>query len=253
MTERPELLKKSTLISFSPLSGGAPSLSSQEVNIFASLLFHQTRMKLADTLQVPRADKQGQHHPQLAQRGGGDAEAPSRPGQTHHPPPSTSPVSGNTGAGRTATPATTTTRRQGGGCPAVLAPSRPRAALTPYHTAAITPLTQPGPRALPQGTRRPSPLPQGFPQRPAGGSAAVGADGPAPAQFRPRRSPRRSPSPLTSPRSCSMAPRTPLARLARGERLPPSAAPPIGGSREKKANQRRACSRRAARGARREL
>lgn len=190
-------------------------------------------MKLADMLQLPRSDGRGQNHPQPPQRGEGDTEAhPARVRPTI--PSSASPAPGSAEAGRTATPATTTTGRPGGGGPVLLVPGRGQP-LPQYHTAAVTPLTQPGPRALPQGTGRPSPVPQGLPQHPAGSSAAVGAEGLPPA--------RPGPSPLTSPRSCSMAPRTPLTRLTRGEHVPPSAAHLIGGSREKKPNQRRACSR----------
>lgn len=204
-------------------------------------------------LQVPRADKQGQHHPQLAQRGEGEAEA--------HParvrpiiPSSTSPVPISTGAGRTATPAMTTTRRPGGGGPALLALSRPRAAVIPVphrcrYPANTARASRPpsGHRAAQPGATRLSPAHRG---QLRGCRSGRPPSGPLPAPEEPPAQP--GPSRLTSPRSCSMAPRTPLARLARGEHVSPTEAPLIGGRREKKTNQRTAYSRRAPRGARRE-
>lgn len=59
--------------------------------------------------------------------------------------------------------------------------------------------------------------------------------------------------PLTSPPSCSMAPATPIARLTRGERGPPLSGASDWREPGNTANQRRVCSRRAPRGARREV
>lgn len=172
-------------------------------------------------LQVPRADEQGQHHPQAPLRRDVDTEAhPARVRPIM--PSSTSPAPGRTGAGQTATP-TTTTRRPGGSGPALLAPSRPRAAVTPVPHRSCYPantarasLPPSGHRAAQPGTPRPSPAPCG---QLRGCRSGRPPSGPVPTPEEPPARP--GPSPLTSPRSCSMAPKTPLARLTRAEHVPP--------------------------------
>lgn len=111
-------------------SGAASSFGSQEMSTSGSSLFHQTRIKLADMLQIPRADGRGQHRPQMARRS--DEVAAAQPARVRPAiPSSTTPAPGSAEAGLTATPATTTARRPRGGSPALLAASRRR---TPHRS-----------------------------------------------------------------------------------------------------------------------
>lgn len=194
-------------------------------------------MKLADMIQAPRADERGQHHVQHPLGAEGDAEA--------HPawvrpitPPSASPATGRAEAGRTATPASATTRRPGGGGPALPAPPGCRQPLPRSRSPGLAPSSL----KTPVGSAR---RPKAFPSSPRAAPQLQGRTG--------SRWPGSGSPPLTSPPSCSMAPATPIARLTRGERGPPLSGASDWREPGKTANQRRVCSRRAPRGARREV